>query len=359
MRTSIYFLLMIGLTVATVLAFDYLIQQPPSDFLQGQKKVLGALSAFFNGFVLYYHASRPPHPKFVMLPHRRVILGIHIVAGCLEFAACLVAYATDSAAWAIGAALLAILGHVPTSYYQTSIVFGSKAIMVASYVFAISLHLFCALHLLYEPTSTFWLLNTFLVLSIYVWVRVFYSLFSRIGLFENSLYTASVLMAVMILLPAVLGGVSANLLYMSYVLATVGLYYAVVQPDAPARLAFVSESARDLMVSPATKLAQPPTEAISRAEKQPAPGRYTFPQDATVAGRQARFVFTRLDTDHNNFIEAQELEKLLRQWGLPAGESAAYLRPYPDARISFEEFSSQMKPVWQFIYGNLRVQSLN
>ncbi len=73
---------------------------------------------------------------------------VHIVSGVIEFVTCWAAFLT-------GTALVAILGPVPSVYYQISIGFDAKALTVAGYLFAISLHLFCAIHLFMEPTSVY------------------------------------------------------------------------------------------------------------------------------------------------------------------------------------------------------------
>lgn len=336
MRNKLYWLLVAGLTLSLFWAFAQLATPPTGHDEQVHKLLLAGVSAFMNVCVLYYHASHVPHPKFIMNPIRRATLVIHVGAGCMELFSCLVAYATGDVRWAIGAAWVAVLGHIPTAYYQTATVFGTRAVMVASYLFAISLHLFCAVHLLREPVSAHWLLNMFLALNTYVWVRVFYYLFARAGVFTASIYSVSVLMAVLLLFPAVLG-VLGNLLFMSYVLASIFLYYAVVNPSQPLRVAFLREHERDMLI--------PANALVARSQT---------PQQPTDLAR-ARFVFDQLDKNQNNYLDTAALQALLMQWGLPPHELTIYLRPYPQKRIGFEEFVTDMRPLWQFAYANLSV----
>ncbi len=249
MKSFVYYLIVAGLTMAALFCFHFLTKYQPRE-CQVEKLVLCGISAFMNVFVLTYHVNHPPHPKFFLSIQRRTLLYLHIGSGCLELVSCLLAYLMGHAGWALLAAAVALAGHIPTSFYQTAIVSGSKAIMIPSYVFVTTLHLFCALHLLIDPQSTYWLLNLFLVLNTYVWVRVFYFLFGRIGLFTESLYTNSVLFAVLLVLPAVLGFVG-NGLFVGYLIATVSIYYLLMRPNGQKRSQLIIENARPLLVSKA------------------------------------------------------------------------------------------------------------
>ncbi len=60
----------------------------------------------------------------------------------------------------------------------------------------------------------------FLVHNIYVWCRVFYFFFMKIGLFKDTRYTNTILTSGLILFPAVLD-VSANILFLDYVASSI------------------------------------------------------------------------------------------------------------------------------------------
>ncbi|CAF1260605.1 unnamed protein product [Rotaria sordida] len=344
-------------------------------------------------FVLYYHFTHAPHPKFVILLRRRFVIYIHIISGVLEFTSCWAAFLTGNKYIATIAALTAIFGHVPSAYYQTSIGFGAKALMVAGYLFAISLHLFSALHLFMEPTSVYWLLNMFLVHNIYVWCRVFYFFFGFTG----------------------------------YVATSILLYFAIVQPNEEERVRYVNECTRDLLVNRTVhnawikqqerlaKLARNDelsdqqrakqifdqldenkngsldNEEITRLlqEWQTATSfinrfsRLSKKQDMsfelfyrniwrlgeTSIGHiqdgikrqgmaRARFIFDCLDTDKSGYIDNLELQKLLIQWGLPENEVEDYLADDGDKKFSFEEFYEKFKPIWGFAYENMSVRDM-
>ena len=203
---------------------------------------------FLNVFVLYYHAVHAPHPKYVILKQRRFSIYIHIISGILEFTACLIAFITGNIYFAKVAALAAILAHVPTAYYQTSIAFGAKAILIASYSFynfssSFPLRYIC----LSNQIPLIGYSICLLIHNVYVWCRIFYFIFSFVGLFKDTLYTNSILSSCLILFPAVLG-VSGNMLLLGYVAISISLYLIIVRPDEADRALYVEERTRDLLV---------------------------------------------------------------------------------------------------------------
>ncbi|CAF1226486.1 unnamed protein product [Adineta steineri] len=424
-RLYLYYIVIFIISLGAFYAFHHITRKHPPDYLYTEKCILCAISSFFNLFVLYYHYTHAPHPKFVILKQRRISIYVHIFSGVIEFVTCWIAFWTGSAFIGRIASLAAILGHVPSAYYQTSIVFGAKALMVAGYLFAISLHLFSALHLFVEPSSVYWLLNMFLIHNIYVWCRVFYFFFGFAGLFKDTLYTASIWSSGLILFPAVLG-ISANMLFMGYVASSVILYLSIVRPNSIDRELFVGERTRDLLVNKALfdhwikekgrlatssnehhltdkqkakevfdlldadksgyidgeevnhllsewKVAEAFMKRFSRFSQK---GQVTYDEFYRHIWRlgetsmnikkegeikenkaKARFIFDCLDSDSSGYIESFELQKLLIQWGLPENEVDDYLATDEDKMYSFDEFYHNMKPIWDFAYENMAINS--
>jgi hypothetical protein len=247
-RLVIYYITVLALSLSAFYAFHEITSTHPPDYLEFEKSILCAISSFCNLFVLWYHFTHAPHPKFVILTMRRISIYTHIVSGVTEFVACWVAFWTGNANVARVAALATILGHVPSAYYQTSIVFGAKALMVAEYLFAISLHLYCAVQLFLAPTSVYWLLSMFLVHNIYVWCRVLIFFFAATGLFTGSNYTSAISFSGLLLTPAVLG-VTGNLLFIGYAVVCITLYFAIVRPTELEKDLYVRERTRELLVN--------------------------------------------------------------------------------------------------------------
>jgi hypothetical protein len=112
--------------------------------LTNQKIALCAASILCNFYVLYYHYTTPPHPKFLMLPARKFSIRVHTISGTIEVVCGIIAFfSSDPTIWAIIMALSAIIGHITSSSYQTPIVFGAKAIMVPSYIRGNPTYVYC------------------------------------------------------------------------------------------------------------------------------------------------------------------------------------------------------------------------
>lgn len=110
--------------------------------------VLAGLSTVFNAMIVAYHFLTPSHPKFMMVPLRRICLMAHILSGTAEIIV---------SAWAIFGALItpdvelplvalsiaqSVAGfvHCISAAYQTPIVFGARGFMTPGYAMLISLH---------------------------------------------------------------------------------------------------------------------------------------------------------------------------------------------------------------------------
>ncbi|MFM9607130.1 EF-hand domain-containing protein [Streptomyces niveiscabiei] len=375
-----------------------------------QRLALCAAALFCNVFVLLYHLLTPPHPKFMLLRGRRLAVRVHAIGGTVELAAGVVAYCVaDPAVPATVVALAALVLHVPTAAWQTTIVFGSRAVMVPGYVFVILLHAYCALRLLLDPNSVFWLVNTFLVLNVYVWCRVFIGLFNALGLFPESTYSVAILLAGLVMVPAAVG-FAGNLLLLGFVFAHALLYRAVLKPSPAQLAASTSERGRETLIEERVRAAwSAMTGPAERGDRQRARavfdaldtdgsgtltadeldamadrcglsrpyvhaflerhgerGHLSFDafhqhfygvhrQDERPAGttpdQAARLVFDRLDLDGSGSIDPCELRLLLLGWGLPERDIARCLHAYDtdgDGRLSFEEFRTGLRPVWQF-----------
>ena len=204
-----------------------------------------AVSAVLNAVTIFYHFIIPPHPKFLMVGWRRAILNIHIVGGLVEFVAGMVFLLKGRGETAgLVMALSALTLHTPTAFAQISLVFGSRAVMRPSYLAATFIHAFCAFMLLLHPTSTYWVVSTFLVFNIYVWCRIYYYLFERYDLFPDSKYSVSILAAGVTALPGVLGP-TATLAIAAPIAVYMALYATLFIRSRAEFLEFVRERSRD------------------------------------------------------------------------------------------------------------------
>ncbi|MFK7800067.1 MAG: cyclic nucleotide-binding domain-containing protein, partial [Anaerolineae bacterium] len=290
--------------------------------------LLAFLSFFANLYIIYMHSTHPPHPKFLLLKKRKVSIRLHVISGSIEFFAAVAAFfMPDPTIPAIIMALAAVV-HISTSFFQTPIVFGAKAVMIPSYLGATTLHLFCAFNLLVNPSSSEWLLNTYLALNIYAWVRIYYFVFEKFGLFENHIYSFSVLAAGFTVIPAILGP-AGNLVVVGYVLLYILLYKALYPADAigynlqeNARLSLIDEEARELWE----------TETLGeQAEK-------TF--ESRVSRDLAERVYEALDKDESGCLGKGEVRKMLLSWKTPESFIDAVMAKIAgeDKALTFDEF---------------------
>ncbi len=376
---------------------------------------LVAASAVMNLIVISYHYTVPPHPKFLMVPWRRWLLRVHITSGTVELIAGLSALVMDEpevAARVMCAA--ALLFHVPSAYAQTPIVFGARAIMRPSYIMCIGLHAFCAVKLWMNPSSEFWAASTFLVFNVYVWCRIYYFLFDKLGLFQGARYSVTIIMAGLTTTPAILGAPAMLVLVQGC--AIYMLLYWLVDLRGSGRWGdFVREAARDSAQSAEVRalwdtghgeddaraaeelfvrLDTDEDGRISAAEvkkllvdSQLSPAvverflevrigegldREGFQNsvwpvrevrehafllkalDAAKSDRdKAALVFERLDLDHDGYLGRMELEALLREWSMPPREVDRWLvrtGAKQKEKIGFSEFFEHLRPVWRFVY---------
>ena len=327
-RHNLYYFAMFLLILGLFYVFYSVTKKHSVDHFNTEKRILSVVSSFFNMFVLYYHFTRAPHPKFLILPRRRISINIHIFAGILEFTTCWISYLTGSEHFATVASLAAILGHTPTAYYQTSIVFGSKVVMTSCYLFTISLHLFCATNLCLQPSSVYWLLNMFLTYSVYVWVRVFYYLFNTTGIFIDTLYSNSVLISVLIIAPAVLGA-TANFLLLAYAVINVILYFAIVQPDEEERERFLNEATRNILVNKAAHQAWiNEQQRLAKIDMN----------DQLADKQRAKQVFDQLCANQNGSIDSAVLVRLLHEWEASPSFIEKFINLSKKREITFDFF---------------------
>ncbi|MFI5311016.1 MAG: cyclic nucleotide-binding domain-containing protein [Gemmatimonadales bacterium] len=260
--------------------------------------VLVVLSTLANVGVMFYHWTAPAHPKFLMLPFRKFVLRVHIFSGTAELLLGIAALLTHSAVLATLTAIVALAFHVPSAFQQTTIVFGSRAIMRPAYLACVALHAFAAIQLLRFPTSVYWLAATFLIFNVYVWVRVYYFTFVLTGLFGEAKYSVSVLAAGLTTVPLMLGP-TAILMIGAAVLMHYLLYRGLVlEPTSEAVADFVRERARDVAVN---------DDVLELWAND----------DASDDDASAETYFKSLDRDRDGFLDAKDLRRAFADWSIP------------------------------------------
>lgn len=372
-------------------------------------------STIANIVVIGYHYTVPPHPKFLMVRWRKWILRVHILSGTTELIAGLLAlFSSERELAAAVMALAALCFHVPSAFAQTPIVFGARAIMRPAYLLCIGLHAFSAVQLWRHPSSLFWAAATFLIFNIYVWCRIYYFLFDKLGLFRGDRYSVTIILAGLTTAPVVLGLPSVMVIVLGCGLY-MALYWLFFLRRTDGWGDFVRESARDsaipeevralwrtpaqqsdesaardlfarltdkqtgiiehAAVATVLKEANLPSAAIQRyleanqgrsldfegflqqvwsleAVRTHSLAREAL-QGASSERDKAELVFRHLDLDGDGVLGPGELDLLLRGWSLPTQELDRWLGalgPQRGMSIDFPTFLTRLGPVWKFIY---------
>ncbi len=244
------------------------------------------------------------------------------------------------------AACAALVGHIPTSFYQTCILFGAKAIMVPSYLICIMCHLFCAIHVVLEPGSIFWLLNMFCLYNVYAWVRFFYEVFMYTHLFEGNVYSLSVLFSGIVCITGALGGLFP-FFFVAYVCVCLGLFYLLVQPDESCRDEFVRERPRLILCDPSchsqwVKLNKDQLNLANEVN--------------TLSDRDiAQKVFAQMDKSGNGGINKDDIVALLRNWKMNEKliQRIVLSTNKNENKFSFDQFQNH---VWRLNKGHQQLR---
>ncbi|MCB9739775.1 MAG: cyclic nucleotide-binding domain-containing protein [Deltaproteobacteria bacterium] len=281
---------------------------------------LTIVSAIANLFVIYYHYSTPPHPKFVMLPKRRFWILVHIISGLLEYVFGLLVLVLPEQRWpGIAMAVTALFFHVPSSFAQNAIVAGSRIVMIPSYIACSAGHAFSAAMLLAYPTSTLWAVNTFLVFNTYAWVRIYGAAFMALELFAENRYTMMVLAAGLTTMPPVFGVLFPVQLGVFLAIYAV-TYRKLYSDDAASYRSIARERDRWALIS---------REAADLWDDR---------KSSSGQLDKARAVFDHFDHDGDGRWDAEAVKQVLSSWSLPQSTTAALVPAASAGGIDFDAF---------------------
>eukprot|EP01043_Picozoa_sp_COSAG02_P003579 COSAG02_NODE_88_length_38629_cov_457.967999_16_plen_339_part_00 len=227
--------------------------------------------------------------------------------------------------------VVASMVHIATAAYQTPIVFGTQAVMVPAYTGCVLIKFWCALDLWFNMTCARKSVRLYNVLSIYTWCRVFIGLFGRTVMFQDSLYSVSILFAGAICLPSVGPGAfgGAFLFIAAYQLV---VHYCASDHF---RANQFREHGRDLFSNGAFN------EMLSTMNNCP------FAEVEGMDPRQKmRSVFDSIDVDRNGVIDKKELMLFAER-----GHSMSWIEALQAHRdfvgnetLNFEEFCAVLGP---------------
>ncbi len=325
-QSAIIFTLLIGMSV---LICHYGMATWTADYWELQRQVVAAIGILANFGIIYYHVTTPPHPKFLLSPKRKFMVRAHATLGISEVLLGIAAVFFPESGLGAALAVFAIL-HAITAFIQSPAVFGAKAIMIPSYFFASTLHIYCGVRLMMDPMSAYWIMNTFLTLNIYAYVRVFMLVFEKTGLFRDNHYSASVLFSGVPILPALMGPIGM-LLIAVYIWIFILACKLVFRPSAQEMDELWVEHVRVGLVNEHQKNAW----LIENLGELPQ-------GDLRVDKAFARKLFDKLDVDNSNTLEEPEMIMLLQKWGL-SKEAVASIMRHAAGPIGFDKFFSLIR----------------
>lgn len=290
--------------------------------------LVSLLAIVGNVRIIQYHATVPPHPKFLLVPERRFWIRVHALTGSVEVVLGVVAWLLEDRALALATAGVALIGHVPSSFVQTPGVFGSKGVMVPAYLGVVTLHAYCAVRLVMEGGDIVWLERTWMALQAYAYVRIFGSLIQQTGAFRDSIYTASVVLAGTAITPFILGP-AGPVCVLLVVLIHLGWTRLILRPSTAEWHGLFEEHARRTLIDPGLR-----TLWMARHVQDPG--------SAPVI-EHARLAFTHLDRNASGRLSQSEVQTLMREWGAPEHFAEAFIRHYGSREgIDFETFVSTL-----------------
>jgi len=278
-------------------------------------------------FVVTYHLVYPPHPKFVLLPSRRISIYVHLVSGITEIVSGVMAFVLPDVYWQntfTRAMSIASITHVITAFYQTGLVFGAKGIMVPGYIYAITLHAWSAFHLYHNIDSLMYIFFTYLMLHIYVWCRFFIFFFRVCNMFEGYHYTVAITLSGLLLFPFTIGPIgNFGMLFIVIVYGTVKALLSRKSAGALSDILFREHERYALITSEQVlewKSSLQPTDVDRKVAKE---------------------VFDRFDFSKAGFMDAKDIFTLLKLLDLPyvtVGKVLEVADTNGDGKISFNEF---------------------
>jgi len=327
------FIFLIFIAVFVLILFK---NQLATTKLEGELLILISLSVLLNLGVIIYHYKIPPHPKFLILPKRKWTIRLHVWSGTIELISGVIScyFLSPKAALVQGCAALFL--HVPTALLQTPVVFGSKAIMIPSYLLCIIIHGFCAFQLIQDPSSHAWAINTFLIFNVYAWCRFYFYMFDRFHLFGNEKYSVAILLAGLTIIPSMFGALSLLILvsYISLFILMVKIFFIRTPIQ---YFNFIHERSRDALLNSDFIKNNVKTKDIECLRNE-------------SERDKAEYVFKLLDLNKKNFLGHVELAELLSEWGLSKGEVQDYFTLLGTKKVNFDLFFHKMAPIWKYIY---------
>jgi Ca2+-binding EF-hand superfamily protein len=304
-----------------------------------------AFSVLLNMYIIYFHASNPPHPKYIMLPKRKFSMMSHIIGGSAEVIAGAMAwfciYTGDviifsGYTWSIITVVCVFTAHAPSALFQTPGVFGAKGVMIPAYIGISSLHIYCAIHLAFEPESLLWIERTWITLQAYAFVRLYGRLMWKFGMIPNSTYTVGTMAGGATIIHFVIGP-AGFLLFSIGIIFYIQMTKIILKPSTNEYKALMEERTHSATINDSvrTMWLELNTESASSGLSEI---------------EAAKAAFQSLDRNNSGALDVDEIKELLISWDATPHVIQAYIDRFEhQEEIDFDCFR---KTVWSI--GNMQ-----
>ena len=295
---------------------------------------IGIISILLNIYIIYYHWARPPHPKYIMLPKRRLSMACHVIGGTSEVIVGAVAWyclytgnslLIDGASWAAIMVACVFILHGPSSLFQTPGVFGAKGVMVPAYIGISTLHIYCAIHVALDLNSLLWVERTWITLQAYAFVRIFGRLMWVNKIIPNSTYTVGTMAGGSTIIHFVIGP-GGLVIFCLGILAHIKLFNLIMKPTENEYRAFMEERTHSATINNDVRSLWLQTNSEE-----------SFDKDDEI--ESARAAFNALDHDNSGTLDVSEIQDLLESWHATPHVMQAFFNRFENSKgINFDDF---------------------
>lgn len=317
-----------------------------------------------NMTIVYHYAiDLPPHPKFLLLMRYRLITNIHIITGSIEIIAGVVMFFVASPVHWVQVQAISSIIHAVSAMGLIRLLFGMKLFMNIIYGTGVVMKALLAVNVFLHPDCYRRALALTAFHTVYAWVRVIFVFLRTVNIMKETRYTTSVVLASVVVLPVV--DRLANAINISLICLG-GLYLSICAAQ-ETRANYLTEFSRDITTFRhyAERFKRGRKTAVPQFRRQESNTRNTayagLVEDSNepeeydeIPEFRARSIFDTIAKGRQQ-IHVGEMAAVLCSFGMPASDTKAVMSTYAESgTISFQHFLEGMKPLWEYMYNELK-----
>jgi Ca2+-binding EF-hand superfamily protein len=278
--------------------------------------------------IIYYHATTPPHPKFLMTNIRKIWVRIHAISGSIELILGIIAWSMSYEFLALIVGFTALLFHVPSSFFQSRGAFGAKGITVPSYYMIVTIHAYFAFRLITSGGQIYWLEQTWIALQAYAYMRIFMVLLENLKVFKGSHYTVTELFAGAVITSYLFGGFGTILIVIG-VLIYLGMFKLLMKPSKEEMENLFEEKERESLIDNDTRNFWISNNLEINVNK----GHNDL----------AKEIFSKLDKDNSGYLSYDEIVQISKEWGLKEKYVEAIFKRFENSKgLTLHDFKNTL-----------------